>query len=138
MGDWYEIGLAMGIGVALGIASAGVLANRRLGLPATALVAVVAGGGAGFLVHGWSGAVGGAVGGALGGIAAASIVRGAGARGATPGGTALLLLVAAVVVGLLVLIPLVGYLVAVVFPAAAVRRARRSPEKYAGLRSLAK
>ncbi len=138
MGDWYDIGLAVGIGVSVGIALAGVLASRRYGVPATLLLALVAGAVVGQLLNGSSGAIGGAVGGAVGGLAAATIARGAGVRGATRVGTALLLFVAAVVVGLLALIPVVGYLVAVVFPAAAVRRARRSPEKYAGLRSLAK
>ena len=41
-------------------------------------------------------------------------------------------------IGLLALIPVVGYIEAVVLPALAARRARRSPETYAGLRSLAK
>ena len=54
------------------------------------------------------------------------------------GGTAFLLLGVAVVVGLLALIPVVGFIEAVVLPVLAARRARRSPEKYAGLRSLAK
>ena len=54
------------------------------------------------------------------------------------GATAFLLLGVAVVVGLLALIPVVGYVEAVVLPVLAARRARRSPEKYAGLRSLAK
>jgi 1,6-anhydro-N-acetylmuramate kinase len=74
----------------------------------------------------------------IGAISAAAIVRGAGRRGATLGGTAFLLLAAAVVVSLLALIPVVGYLEAVVLPVAAARRVRRGPEKYAGLRSLAK
>ena len=71
-------------------------------------------------------------------VSAATIVRGAGRRGATVGGTAVLLIGAAIVVGLLALIPVVGYIEAVVIPALAARRARRGPEKYAGLRSLAK
>ena len=90
------------------------------------------------LVNPWVGVAGGVVGAVLGSVSAAAIVRGAASRGATIGGTALLLIGAAVVVALLALIPVVGYVEAVVIPALAARRARRSPEKYAGLRSLAK
>ena len=44
----------------------------------------------------------------------------------------------AIIVGLLALIPVVGFVEAVVLPVLAARRARQSPDKYAGLRSLAK
>ena len=93
---------------------------------------------AGLLVKGWIGAGGGVVGGVIGAVSAAAIVRGANRRGATIGGTAFLLVGAAIVVGLLALIPVVGYVEAVVLPVLAARRARSGPEKYAGLRSLAK
>jgi len=138
MGDWYEIGLTVGIGVAAGIAFAGVLAGLRFGFATTLLGALVVGVAAGLLVNGWIGAAGGIVGAVIGAVSAAVVVRGARRRGATPGGTAFLLLGAAVVVGLLALIPVVGYLEAVVLPVVAARRARSGPEKYAGLRSLAK
>ncbi len=138
MGDWYEIGITVGIGVAAGIAFAGVLAGLRFGFATTLLGAFVVGVAAGLLVNGWTGAGGGVVGAVIGSVSAAAVVRGAGRRGATLGGTAFLLLGAAVVVGLLALIPAVGYLEAVVLPVVAARRARGGPEKYAGLRSLAK
>ena len=138
MGDWYEIGITVGIGVAAGIAFAGVLAGLRFGFATTLLGALAVGVAAGLLVNGWVGAGGGVVGAVIGAVSAAAIVRGANRRGATLGGTAFLLLGAAVVVGLLALIPLVGYLEAVVLPVIAARRARSGPEKYAGLRSLAK
>jgi len=138
MGEWYEIGVTVGIGVAAGVAFAGVLAGLRFGVASTLLGAVAVGIVAGLLVNGWIGATGGVVGAVIGSISAAAVVRGAGRRGATVGGTAFLLVGAAIVVGLLALIPVVGYVEAVVLPIVAARRARRSPEKYAGLRSLAK
>ena len=110
----------------------------RFGFASSLLGAVLVGVGAGLLVNGWTGGVGGVVGGIVGSVSAATVVRGAARRGATTGGTAFLLLGVAVVVGLLALIPVVGYLEAVVLPVLAARRARQSPEKYAGLRSLAK
>ena len=134
MGEWYDIGVTVGIGVAAGVAFAGVLAGLRFGFAATLLGAVIVGVAAGLLVNGWTGAIGGIV----GSVSAATVVRGAGRRGATVGGTALLLVGAAVVIGLLALIPVVGYVEAVVLPGLAARRARRTPDKYEGLRSLAK
>ena len=138
MGDWYEIGITVGIGVAAGIAFAGVLAGLRFGFATTLLGALVVGVVAGTLVNGWIGVGGGVVGAVIGAVSAAAIVRGANRRGATPGGTAFLLIGAAIVVGLLALIPVVGYLEALLMPVIAARRARNGPEKYAGLRSLAK
>ena len=85
----------------------------------------------------WS-LVGLGVGAVIGSVSAAAIVRGANRRGATAGGTAFLLIGAAIVVGFLALIPVVGYLEALLMPVIAARRARHGPDKYAGLRSLAK
>jgi hypothetical protein len=138
MSDWYEIGITVGIGVAAGIAFAGVLGGLRFGFATTLLGALLVGVVAGLLVKGWLGVGGGVAGAVIGSISAASIVRGANRRGATLGGTTFLLLGAAVVVGLLALIPLVGYLEALVLPVVAARRSRNAPEKFAGLRSLAK
>lgn len=138
MGDWYEIGITVGLGVATGIAFAGVLAGLRFGFVTTLAGSLVVGVVAGVLVNGWVGAGGGVVGAVIGAVSAASIVRGANRRGATVGGTAFLLVGAAIVVALLALIPVVGYLEAVLMPVVAARRARQGPEKYAGLRSLAK
>lgn len=138
MGQWYEIGITIGLGVAAGIAFAGVLGGLRFGFATTLLGAAVVGVAAGLLVNGTVGVVGGVVGAVIGAVSAASIVRGANRRGATLGGTAFLLVGAAIVVGVLALIPVIGYLEAVLMPVVAARRARRAPEKYAGLRSLAK
>ena len=92
----------------------------------------------GWLVFDWKAAVAGAVGGLLGGFGAGVFARGALRRGGTAAGTAVLLLIAAVVTLALALIPIVGYLEAVAIPAFALRARQRAGEKYAGLRSLAK
>ncbi|MBA2475418.1 MAG: hypothetical protein H0V40_05630, partial [Actinobacteria bacterium] len=78
------------------------------------------------------------VGGALGALGASQVVRGALRRGGTRGGTGILVALAAVVLALLALIPVVGYLEALVVPALAARLRRRTPERYAGLRTLAR
>jgi hypothetical protein len=65
-------------------------------------------------------------------------VGGALRRGGTGGGVAALVALGAVVLGLLALIPVVGYVTALVVPALAARLRRRAPETYAGLRTLAR
>jgi hypothetical protein len=138
MGDWYTIGLAVGLGVSAGVLFAGALGGLRLGAVVATLAAALVGLLVGLLVQGWVGAAGGILGGLLGAGSASLVARGALRRGGTWSGTALLLIAAAVVIGLLALIPVVGYVLAVLLPAVAVRRARRQPERYAGLRTLAK
>jgi hypothetical protein len=115
VGDWYEIGVTLGLGLAAGLLLAGLLAAWRYGLLTSALGALAVGALAGLLVKGWIGL-----------------------PGATPGGTAFLVGSASIVVALLALIPVVGYVLAVVVPATAARRARQEPERHAGLRTLAK
>jgi hypothetical protein len=66
------------------------------------------------------------------------IVRGALRRGGTAGGTAALVAIAALVAAGLAFVPAVGYLEALSLPAIAGRLRRRAPERYAGLRTLAK
>jgi hypothetical protein len=138
VGDWYLIGLSAGLGVACGVLLAGFLSATRAGLLGAALLGIAAGIGIGLLVDNWDESVGGAVGALLGLVGAAQIVRGALRRGGTRGGTALLVALAAVVAAGLAFIPVVGYLEAVALPALAARLRRRLPERYAGLRTLAK
>jgi len=138
VGSWYPIGIAVGLGLAAGLLCAGLLAGRRYGLVAATLASVVVGGAAGLLVEEWSGLAGALVGAVIGALSATVIASGALRRGATRAGTALLVGSAALVVALLALIPIVGYVLAVVVPALAARRARREPERHAGLRSLAR
>jgi len=99
MGDWYPIGIAVGLGLACGLALAAVLASRR--------------------------------GGFVGAIVA---IR----RGGTTGGTAFIMGGVALSIAALSLIPVIGYVLVVVIPALAARRARAESERYAGLRTLAK
>lgn len=138
MGDWYEIGITVGLGLAAGLLFAGLLAGWRYGLLTSVVGAIGVGVVAGLLVKGWIGLPGALVGGLLGAASASLIARGALRRGATTGGTAFLFVGAAIAVALLALIPLVGYVLAIVLPALAARRARREPERHAGLRTLAK
>ncbi len=138
VGDWYEVGITLGLGVAVGLLLAGVLAAWRYGFVASTVGALVIGVVAGLLVRGWIGLPGGIVGALIGAVSASLIARGALRRGATPGGTAFLVGSAAIVVALLALIPVVGYVLAVVVPVVAIRRVRQEPARHAGLRTLAK
>ena len=138
MGAWYWIGVSVGFGAAAGILVAGFAA--RVILAAVAIAAAI-GLGLGFAVEAWQlgswgDLVGGAAGGLAGALGATQIVRGALRRGA--GGTAALVAGVALVAAGLAFIPAVGYLEALALPVLAARLRRRSPERYAGLRTLAK
>jgi hypothetical protein len=137
MGDWYSIGVFAGLGVALGVAAAGVFGGRRLALAAP-LVAAVAGVVLGIVFADAQEAAAGGVGGVLGAVGALELVRGALARGGTALATALLVLGAAVVIAGLAFVPIVGYVELVVVPALGMRLRRRSGKRYAGLRTLAR
>ena len=138
MGDWYTIGLALGLGIALGTLFAGLLSATPLGRGAAVVLAGVAGALVGIFVDDWTELVAGAAGGLVGAAGAAIIVAGALRRGGTRAGLALI--VAAVAVGLaaVAFVPVVGYLEAVALPFLAVRLRRTQAERYAGLRTLAK
>ena len=138
VGSWYWIGLAVGLGVALGVLCAGALASSRLGT----LVAVLLAAGGGILIGlglgEWGEAIGGAIGGVLGVGGSAQFVQGALRRGGTQLATAVWIALGALLIGALALIPVVGYLEAAALPIIGVRLRTRMPKKYAGLRSLAK
>jgi hypothetical protein len=134
MGSWYTIGLLAGLGVAVGVLAAGLVPRLAAAAVGAAAVAV----GIGFARFDWDEAVAGAVGSLLGALGATVIVTGALRRGGTRGGTAVLVGLAAVVVAGLAFVPALGYLEAVVLPAFALRLRRREPERYAGLRTLAR
>jgi hypothetical protein len=140
MGAWYWIGVSAGLGAAAGIFIAGVSAKA---LAVAAAVSTAAGLGLGFAIDAWQpgswgDVVAGAVGGLLAAFGAATVVRGALRRGGTRGGTAILVAGAALVAAGLAFVPALGYLEAVALPAFAARLRRRQPERYAGLRTLAK
>jgi hypothetical protein len=138
VGAWYTIGLFAGVGVGVGLVAAGLLGAARGGAILAALVGAVGGALLGLGLADAEEAVAGAIGGVLGGLGAAPLVAGALARGGTRAATALLVAVAGIVVALLALIPIVGYVEAVVVPALAERLRRRSGRRYAGLRILAR
>ena len=60
MGDWYTIGLALGVGTALGALFAGLLSSTPLGRAAAIVLAGVAGGVAGVVIEDWAEIAGGA------------------------------------------------------------------------------
>ena len=138
MWEWYRIGVAAGIGAGISLVAAGWLARSRSG----ALVAILIGAGVGvavgFALGSWKEAVGGAVGGVLGGIGGAPLAAGTLRRGGTVPGTGILIGIAGLAIAALALVPFLGYLEAVALPALAARAHRREPERYAGLRTLAR
>jgi hypothetical protein len=138
VGDWYWIGVAAGIGVGAGVLLAGVLAGSRALLAAAVGLAAGAGILIGLGLGEWDEAAGGFVGGPLGAVGAAQIVTGTLRRGGTRFGTAALVAAAALVLAAAAWIPGLGYLEAALVPALAVRLRRRNPERYAGLRTLAR
>ena len=138
MGDWYTIGLALGLGTALGVLFAGLLSATPLGRAAAVVLAGAAGAVAGAVIDDWTEIVGGAIGGLVGAAAAAIVVAGALRRGGTRGGLALIVAVVAAGLAGLAFVPVLGYLVAVAVPTIAMRLRRTQSERYAGLRTLAK
>jgi cell volume regulation protein A len=115
-----------------GIGDMAWLFVRQLTVGAAVGVAV------GFLLDDWTEALAGAIGGVLGGFGSIQIVRGALRRGGTAGGTGILVGLAGLGVAALALVPVVGYLEALALPSLGARLRRRRPERYAGLRSLAR
>jgi hypothetical protein len=134
VGDWYTIGILVGLGAAIGVAATGALRRAPAGL-AVAVVAAVA---IGFVFGQLDEAIGGLAGAVCGALGAGPIVGGALRRGGTRGGTATLLAGAALVGAALAFVPAVGYLEAVAVPALAARLRRRAPDRHAGLRTLAR
>jgi hypothetical protein len=138
VGDWYTIGLALGLGTAFGVLFAGLLSSTPLGRALAIVLAGAAGALAGILIDDWTELLAGAVGGVAGAAAAVVVVSGALRRGGTRGGLALIVTAVAVGLAALAFVPVVGYLEAVALPVLAARLRRTQAERYAGLRSLAR
>ncbi len=138
MGGWYWIGVCAGLGVGIGVLLAGFLVGTRAALIAALVLALAAGAGVGFLIGEWNEAIGGGAGGVLGATGAAQLVAGTLRRGGARFGTAVFVGLAALLLGALAWVPVAGYLEAVLVPTLAARLRRRAPERYAGLRSLAR
>ena len=99
MGDWYTIGLALGLGTALGVLFAGLLSSTPLGRISAIVLGGAAGAVVGFVIDDWTEIVAGAVGGVVGAAAAVVVVAGALRRGGTRGGLALIVAAVTGVVG---------------------------------------
>jgi len=134
VGDWYTIGILVGVGAALGIAATGVVRHALLGLAVAGVAAVAIG----FGFAQWDEAVGGLAGAVCGALGAAPVVAGALRRGGTRGGTAILLVLVSLAGAALAFVPVAGYLEAIAVPILGVRLRRRSPDTHAGLRTLAR
>jgi len=138
VGSWYWIGVCAGLGLAVGVLLAGIFAGTRIALTAALVLAAAAGVGIGLGLGEWDEAIGGGAGGALGALGAAQLVMGTLRRGGARFGTAIFIAIAAVVLAAVAWIPIAGYLEAALVPAFAARLRGRAPERYAGLRSLAR
>lgn len=138
MGDWYSIGLCVGLGVGFGVLLVGALAATRTGLAFAVLAASAVGFAVGLIVGDLAHGVAGVIGALAGSVGSAELVRGALRRGGTRGATALLVGTGAVALGALALVPGVGYAEALAVPALAARLRRRRSERHAGLRILAR
>ena len=134
MGDWYSIGVLVGLGAAIGIAMTAALGRAVFGLVLASAVSIVIG----FTFGGWEQAAGGFAGALCGSLGIEPVVSGTLRRGGTRGGTATLLALAALVAAALAFVPVVGYFEAVAVPALGLRLRRRAPDRHAGLRSLAR
>ena len=136
MGAWYWIGVAVGIGAALGVLAVGVLGGGPTRLLVAAALAAGAGLAIGLAVGSWGEAAGGAGGGIAGAAGTARLVERTLATGGTRMGTAVILSLVALVAGALALVPTLGYLEAVAVPTLGWRLRRQAAERYAGLRIL--
>ena len=114
--------------------------SLRIGSESAVAVAlgIAAGALVGYLIGGTAETIAGVVGGVLGALSAAVVVRGAFSRGATRLGVGAYIGAVGVIVVLVSLIPVGGYVAALVLPVLALRMRGRQAARYAGLRTLAK
>lgn len=138
MGSWYTIGLCLGLGLGFGVILSGLLGVNRVGIGAAVLAGVAAGAALGYALGELPETIAGGVGGFLGALVAAAVVRGAMRRGATRMGVAAYVGAVGLLVCLVALVPIAGYLAAVVLPVLAARMRGRQAARFAGLRTLAK
>jgi hypothetical protein len=138
MGAWYTIGLALALGLGLGVILSALVGVNATGVGVAAVVGAAVGALFGVALGEIPEIAAGAIGGALGALSAAAVVLGAMRRGATRLGVATFVGFAGVLVILVGLIPVVGYIEAVVLPLLAARMRGRQATRFAGLRTLAK
>jgi hypothetical protein len=138
MRDVYWVGVFLGIGVGIGVALVGVLGGSRLRFAAAVVLGAAAGAALGLAFAGYEDAIAGVIGGVLGTAGARQLVSGTVRRGGTRMATALLTVLAGLVLALLAFVPILGFVEALAVPALGVRLRRREPSRYAGLRTLAR
>ncbi len=138
MEDVYWVGVFLGLGVGIGVALAGLLGTWRLGWAAAVVLGAVIGAALGLALAQYEDAIAGGIGGLLGAAGARQFVSGTVRRGGTRVATAALTALAGLVLAALAFVPLLGFLEAIAVPALGARLRRREPERYAGLRSLAR
>jgi asparagine N-glycosylation enzyme membrane subunit Stt3 len=143
VGSWYWIGVSAGLGTSVGVLLAGCFGPGRAQRVAVILLAGAAGAGIGFAIGswqsgGWGDRAAGIAGGIAGALGATETVSGALRRGGTRAGTAALIAGAALVLAALAWIPVAGYLIALGLLVLVPLLMRRRPERYAGLRTLAR
>ena len=138
VGDWYTIGLCLGLSLGFSVAVTGILGANVLGIGASAVIGAAVGAGIGLAIGDTAETVAGIAGGVLGAVAAGVVVTGALRRGATRFGTGAYLAALGALICLLALIPIMGYALAVALPVLAARLSGRQAARFAGLRSLAK
>jgi hypothetical protein len=139
MGSWYWVGVMLGLGVGAGVVAAAVVGRTLVGIVLGCIVAAAIGVVFGLVfAEGTLPPIAGGVGGVIGTLGASQIVRGALRRGGTASGVAALVVVSGLLIVALAFVPVLGYLEAVAVPVLGVRVRRRSAERYAGLRTLAK
>lgn len=138
MGLWYWLGVALGLGVAIGTVVAGLIAPARAGVLLAAITAAAAGYGLAFVFVEPLTALSGAAAGVAGAVAIGPLCRRTLTRGGTRGATAALLLLLGLVVGGLAFVPVLGYLELVLAVLLAWRLRGGGGDRYAGLRVLAR
>jgi hypothetical protein len=138
MKEVYWVGVFLGLGVGIGVLLAGLLGAGRAAFAAAIVFGAALGAGLGLTLGEIEDAVAGGIGGLLGALGTQQVLVGTLRRGGTRVAAALLLAVAGLAVAVLAFVPLLGFLEAVTVPALGARMRRREPERYAGLRSLAR
>ena len=143
VGSWYWIGVSAGLGTAVGVLLAGSFGSGRGQRIAVILLAGAAGAATGFAIGswqsgGWGDRAAGIAGGLAGALGATQTVSGALRRGGTRAGTAALVGGGALILAALAWIPVAGYVTALALLALVPLLRRARPERYAGLRTLAR
>ncbi len=138
MGAWYSIGVTLGLALGVGVILSGLLSVNTVGVGVAVLLGTAAGLGLGYVIGDMAETVAGAIGGLLGALSAAAVVVGAMRRGATRVGVAAYVGVVGILIGLVALVPITGYVMAVALPLLAARLRGREAARFAGLRTLAK